>query len=141
MDSNDFVYASLATVPMGWSWGLHFCHSALANFLVHALVMTGLTPLQACAQIVTDGAPAPVLSPSTPVCAPYVDNGNLLCWDDERVPDRSHMQWKLFFQKLKLVYRIETKCVQSWNIIGVTLDAERRLLNECGNYEMRFFSL
>ncbi|CAK0829145.1 unnamed protein product, partial [Prorocentrum cordatum] len=40
-------------------------------------------PVAAKAQLLRDGQPAPRLAKGRPVAAPYVDNGNLLCFDRE----------------------------------------------------------
>ncbi|CAK0838390.1 unnamed protein product [Prorocentrum cordatum] len=82
--AKDPVWPCFCGVPMGWTWALFICHSALTDAMVESLVRVmrcdrGLAE----AQLLRDGQPAPRLAKGRPVAAPYVDNGNLLCFDRE----------------------------------------------------------
>ncbi|CAK0870751.1 unnamed protein product [Prorocentrum cordatum] len=73
-------------VPMGWARALYICHSALTDAMVESLVRAmRCDSALAEAQLLRDGRPAPRLAKGKPVAAPYVDNGNLLCFDREDV--------------------------------------------------------
>jgi len=67
-------------LPMGWSWALFFCHSALTSAMVAATLRfnTSLTREAATAQLVRDRCPPPRLGVRLPLLAPYVDNGNAI---------------------------------------------------------------
>eukprot|EP00959_Pyramimonas_sp_CCMP1952_P448216 9385520-Pyramimonas_sp.AAC.1 len=58
---------------MGWSWALYFCHSAVSLACRRAQEALGLPPV-----LVGDRQPPPPLGPGVAVCAPYVDNANVL---------------------------------------------------------------
>eukprot|EP00972_Heterocapsa_arctica_P017877 2642284-Heterocapsa_arctica.AAC.1 len=60
-------------MAMGWSWALFFCHDSIAAASRRAqLRVTGSSVL------VGDRQPTVAVSPSHPICAPYVDNANVL---------------------------------------------------------------
>ena len=60
-------------LPMGWSWALFFCHRALCEASLRAQRRLGLG-----GRLVGDRAPPPALGRDRAICAPYVDNGNVL---------------------------------------------------------------
>ncbi|CAK0900205.1 unnamed protein product [Prorocentrum cordatum] len=71
-------------VPMGLTWALFICHSALTDAMVESFVrVMRCDRALAEAQLLRDGRPAPRLAKGKPIAAPCVDNGNLLCFDRE----------------------------------------------------------
>ena len=61
------VFAALATLPMGWSWALYFCHSVVARAMVIACQRAfGLSPAATQRQLVVDGRPPPAVGPRRP---------------------------------------------------------------------------
>eukprot|EP00972_Heterocapsa_arctica_P006345 931406-Heterocapsa_arctica.AAC.1 len=58
---------------MGWSWALYFCNESLSHCCREAQESLGLDP-----RLVCDLAPPPRLRSGGAVCAPYVNNGNVL---------------------------------------------------------------
>ena len=75
---DDMLWACFAGLPMGWSWGLYFCHAALSECCLRAMRTTQPTP-----HMLADRAPAPRLTKSSGFCAPYVDNGNVVAGSKE----------------------------------------------------------
>jgi hypothetical protein len=69
----ELLWACFAGLPMGWSWGLYFCHAALCECCLRAMRCTQLVP-----HMLADRAPAPRLTAKAGFCAPYVDNGNVV---------------------------------------------------------------
>ena len=59
----------------------------MCKALVQALLLVGVPADAAVGQIVVDGAPSPQLSPTRPIAAVYVDNGNVLCWNCRVLPN------------------------------------------------------
>ncbi|CAK0831114.1 unnamed protein product, partial [Prorocentrum cordatum] len=64
---NDYVQPLVAVVPMGWSWALHLCQSALTRALSD--VGFGSDDM-----ILDGGCPRPLAAEKDAVCAGYVDN-------------------------------------------------------------------
>ena len=78
---SDWGFPCLATVTMGWSWGVYVCHSVMVRCAVLALQLMCLTAGQVEAQVVTDGRESPSVRPGAPAVLVYVDNCGMLCWD------------------------------------------------------------
>ena len=85
IESDALVWPCFCGLPMGWSWALYLCHSALTSAMLEAAVRFGglSSHDEAAEQIVRDRAPAPLLRRGRPLLAPYVDNGNAIAWDRE----------------------------------------------------------
>ena len=60
-------FLGFACLPMGWSWALHFCHSAVSHL---ARLRQGIQ----ASDTVQERTPAPSLLPSQPALGSYVDN-------------------------------------------------------------------
>ena len=58
------------------------CHGVLCHVLILALQLGfGMSAQNAAERFLLDGRPGVVLAPGKPCCFPYVDNGNVACWD------------------------------------------------------------
>ena len=75
----EWVFPCLATLPMGWTWALYFCHCVITRCLLLALRLLGASAEDAVAQLLVDGRPPPLVTGKLPLLAAYVDNGNALC--------------------------------------------------------------
>ena len=124
---HDNVFACLSALPMGASWSLYFCHAVIARAMVVAAQVLGLSGNDATHQLVIDGRPSPKLGPNRPILAPYVDNLNVVAWD-QRDLDIYLRALCDILDRWKLSYRIECAGATRWNTLGIVLDAERRLV-------------
>ena len=71
--ADEHLWACFRCIPMGWSWGLFFAHSALEEAGRKALLKCGLP-----AVLLSDWGPCPPITTETAIIAPYVDNGNVI---------------------------------------------------------------
>jgi hypothetical protein len=78
--SDDFVYACLGTLPMGWSWSLVACNESLVDAMVCAERRLRGAQYDAERQFVQDRRPPPLLAYNRPLLGPYVDNANIVGW-------------------------------------------------------------
>ena len=71
---DDMLYFVFEGMPMGWTWAMLFCQSAMEAATLQA------TPSDGAGHggLIVDGAPAPRLAPGWPIGAVYVDNAFLL---------------------------------------------------------------
>ena len=76
------LWVALRVLPMGWSWALWFCQDCLTEAMVAAeSTRSGRSAATIRReQLLGDRRPAPALRPGKPILAPYVDNGNFICW-------------------------------------------------------------
>ena len=81
LDAHDHAFPCLATLCMGGSWSLYFCHAVASRCMVLAARLAfGLDAITATGQLVVDGVHPPRLCYNKPILAPYVDNCNAICW-------------------------------------------------------------
>ena len=84
VDPQEWVYPCFCGMAMGWSWALFLCHLALTDGLLEAASRFSKIDIElARAKLLRDRQPCPRLQKGRCVLAPYVDNGNLLCYDEE----------------------------------------------------------
>ena len=60
-------YLGFSCLPMGWSWALHFCHTAVSHMARHRFGI----PEDA---VIRERCPAPDFAPGKPALGIYVDN-------------------------------------------------------------------
>eukprot|EP00971_Amphidinium_carterae_P232975 4623834-Amphidinium_carterae.1 len=72
------VHATFRGLPMGWSWALHICHSALCQAAREAQAGLGLG-----STLVADHQPTPFMHERSALVGPYVDNGNVFAGSAE----------------------------------------------------------
>ena len=82
IDEEQFLFACLCTLPMRWSWAVHFCHMVLTYAMVAALGLMGVAPDLSLEQLPVDRRVAPAPRPGLPVLVPYVDDANFVCWNE-----------------------------------------------------------
>ena len=125
-----FLWACLASLPMGFAWALHYCHLVLMRCCSLALSIVGVPDdeLESCFAV--DGRPAPRLSARRPIALPYVDNGNSLCWD-KQAADELLLAISSVFKRLGLQFRVECDGASCCDLLGIRLIASsRRLLGK-----------
>ena len=124
---NTPVFACLSTVPMGWNWALHVVHSVLVRCMVLALGLLGVSHADAKSLLVLDGRPAPLPEPGRPLLFPYVDNAQMLAWDDEEAAVLSRALAYVFYN-FGLKFRVECDGEPSHNALGVCLLAGNKAI-------------
>lgn len=75
-------------------------------------------------QLLVDRRPPPELLPGRPVLAPYVDNGNLLCWS----PSESHKVYQALAAEMRtrgLAFKGEFVGMREAECLGLHLDGRR----------------
>ena len=78
---DEWLYPVMRVLPMGWSWSLWFCHSALREaMVVSEMKRVGESRAEVEARVVCDHGPSAKLAPRRPLLAPYVDNANIIAW-------------------------------------------------------------
>ena len=85
VETDTWLWPCFQGLPMGWSWALFLCHSALTDGMLMALMSfnPSLDRAAAADQLVRDRCPAPKLSARRPLLAPYVDNGSAIGYDEK----------------------------------------------------------
>ena len=125
VDPSRRLFVCLETLSMGGSWSLYFCHVVTARAMCVSLRRLGLTDRQASSQLAIDGRAAPSLGPGLPIAAPYVDNGNGICWDRQDAGP-----WLACFEAVLtewgLAYRVECHGAPGWDTIGLSVDLDLR---------------
>lgn len=116
------LVATFRGLPMGWSWSLYFCHDVVSQCMATALRTLGLRD-----ELAVVRQPPPTPSRAHPVCAPCVDNANLLTITTAQrlrvYPAVLHeLQSKGF--KLRDLQSGETL----FTFLGMVWDADRRTL-------------
>ena len=120
VEPETLVYVCLSTLPMGFAWSLFFCHDVCTNVCLDALCAYGVPRDSARDQLLVDGRPAPRLSPTLPIAAPYVDNLNFLCWS--RAAARWLCDWvDRRLTSLGLAHRVECVDAPAHDVVGLRL--------------------
>ena len=124
---DDLGFPCLATVPMGFSWGVYFCHSVMVRCAILALQMLGLSDAEAVSHVVTDGRESQHIRPGRPVAVVYVDNCCMLCWDAiDQVLVRRAMQ--NVFDMFGLSFKLEHTVAAELPMVGILLNLQTGLL-------------
>ena len=118
------VFPCFRGLPMGWSWALFFCHSALTDLMLEASTRAGFATcrVDAALQLVRDKMPAPKLLPGRPLLLPYVDNANVLTWDAAE-SRRYHRCLLEVLAERKFVVKDLVVAERSFELVGVIFDA------------------
>jgi hypothetical protein len=114
---------------MGWKWSMLACHGVLCHVLILALQLGfGMSAQEAAERFLLDGRPGVVLAPGKPCCFPYVDNGNVACWDavDAKI---MHSSFVAILGSLGILFRTECSGLGRWDTIGLSFSAECRYLS------------
>ena len=122
VDPAETLWACFGGLPMGWSWGLYFCHEALSECCRRALAARHLAP-----HLLADRAPAPPLDANQGFFAPYVDNGNLVA-GSQKVAEDLLVALKEELTGVGFVFHEEVEPTKVMDLLGRTLDLEAKTL-------------
>ena len=129
--ASEWLYPCFRVIPMGWSWSLFFCQSALT----HAMIVSEAGRINrsyddVSKQVVRDKQPVSRLGPARVLIAPYVDNANLIAWDWADAAG-SFDALLVYLEAKGFVTRDHVRAAQSMIAIGlVFLGPERLLCNK-----------
>lgn len=79
-------------------------------------------------RVLHDGRKAPVVRKTFPVLAPYVDNANLLCWDEEDARDSLRALHEELDRR-GFLYRNEEVASRQADVLGLRLERAREILS------------
>ena len=112
----------------GASWSLFFCHSIVTKGMLWAVGRMGLSDSEARDRLVVDGRPIGKPEKSKPLLAPYVDNGNAICYDREDAEIFSGFFCR-YLQKHGIRFHVECVAAGAWNAVGLTLRLNLRWIH------------
>ena len=95
--------------------------------MVEAAVAMGMSPCDAERQMVVDGRPPPVLGVGKPLLAPYVDNCNCICWDEQDCVQYLGLLESIL-QRYGLAYRVECSGASRFDTLGLTIDLQQQCI-------------
>ena len=122
VDPEEWLWACFGGLPMGWSWGLYFCHEALSECCRRAM-----RTVQPTGELLGDRRPAPRLSSTTGFFAPYVDNGNIIA-GSATVAATLLAAVQSEMATLGFVFHEVVEPTTKLDLLGRTLDLEMRTL-------------
>jgi hypothetical protein len=113
------LWACLGVLPMGWTWILYFCYSALTHAMVASeAAPRGISEELAATQVLRDRAIAPRVLRGRRVLAPYVDDGLIIGFDkDDAVEAEDALCQEL--EKRGLLYKVEWEGRREMEALGV----------------------
>ena len=114
------AHVGFSCLPMGWSWALHFCHSAVSHI---ARTVDKIDP----ESVIQERRPAPIVRPGRPALGVYVDNVySIACQATDSLRLVGHFVEESGRRQLRVHWEYED--AGEANILGVELDGEARLL-------------
>jgi len=123
IDGSEHVWACFAGLPMGWSWALYVCHSALEACGRRSLQRLGMPPT-----CLGDRVPCPLFCRKLGLIAPYVDNGNVIA-GSRATAQKIINSFKHELETLGFTLHEEVDPTQDFELVGRCLDGRRRLLH------------
>ena len=125
---DDMIWPAFAGLPMGWTWALHFCHSVLSSAMVTSeCLRTGRCRDEVEMTVLHDKRPPPPLRPNAPILAPYVDNANIIAWDEDDAT-AAVLHLELHLASMGLATHPAEVALEVADVVGVRLDMKRRLI-------------
>ena len=116
--ADEVLWACFGAMPMGWSWGLYFCHESLSECCRRAMHAT-----QPTVELLEDRRPPPRLSTNSAFVAPYVDNGNIIAGSQSAAKVLlTAVQHEL--SAVGFVYHEVVEPTRRLDLLGRTLDLE-----------------
>lgn len=123
------LWPCLRVLPVGWGWSLWFCQDVLADTMVTAESQRrGVSKEEVeNTQLLVDRRPPPSLRPGRPILAPYVDNGNLICWSASESRE-VYQSLAAETRRRRLAFKDDFEGELEVQVLGLHLDGRRLLL-------------